>query len=155
MARHGENIRKRKDGRWEGRYQVYREDQQKKVYHSVYGRTYQEVREKMARQRQRQLSGGLLRPIGQGRPEHGGQEPKADREVRERLCRESLCRDPLYRDSPPPEDLLFTQAAREWLNDIKITKKVSTYVKYSQIYRNYLKEAFLDIRLSMMTDSLI
>ena len=155
MARHGENIRKRKDGRWEGRYQVYREDQQKKVYHSVYGRTYQEVREKMARQRQRQLSGGLLRPIGQGRPEHGGQEPKADREVRERLCEEPFCRDPLYRDSPPPEDLLFTQAAREWLNDIKITKKVSTYVKYSQIYRNYLEEAFLDIRLSMMTDSLI
>lgn len=47
MARHGENIRKRKDGRWEGRYSVYDEEKGKQVYHSVYGRTYNEVREKL------------------------------------------------------------------------------------------------------------
>ena len=32
MARHGENIRKRKDGRWEGRYPVYSEEKGKKIY---------------------------------------------------------------------------------------------------------------------------
>lgn len=47
MARHGENIRKRKDGRWEGRYPVYSEEKGKKIYCSVYGRTYEEVREKL------------------------------------------------------------------------------------------------------------
>ena len=47
MARHGENIRKRKDGRWEGRYPVYDETRGKQVYHSIYGRTYSEVREKL------------------------------------------------------------------------------------------------------------
>lgn len=30
MARHGENIRKRKDGRWEGRYKVF--DENKEIY---------------------------------------------------------------------------------------------------------------------------
>lgn len=47
MARHGENIRKRKDGRWEGRYPVYNAEKEKQVYCSVYGRTYEEVREKL------------------------------------------------------------------------------------------------------------
>lgn len=47
MARHGENIRKRKDGRWEGRYPVYSEEKGRKLYHSVYGRTYEEAKEKL------------------------------------------------------------------------------------------------------------
>ena len=47
MARHGENIRKRKDGRWEGRYPVYSAEKEKTVYCSVYGRTYEAVRDKL------------------------------------------------------------------------------------------------------------
>lgn len=47
MARHGENIRKRKDGRWEGRYLVYSRTKERKIYISVYGSTYKEVKEKM------------------------------------------------------------------------------------------------------------
>lgn len=48
MGRHGENIRRRKDdGRWEGRYKVYHEEKKKYVYRSVYGHTYDEVREKL------------------------------------------------------------------------------------------------------------
>lgn len=47
MARHGENIRKRKDGRWEGRFLVYNKDINRKVYHSVYAQSYKEVRKKM------------------------------------------------------------------------------------------------------------
>jgi len=51
MARHGENIRKRKDGRWEGRYKVY--DRKKEIYRyrSVYGKSYEEVREKLTTQK--------------------------------------------------------------------------------------------------------
>lgn len=43
MARHGENIRKRRDGRWEARYQ-----DGTKSYHSVYGYTYEEAKSKRA-----------------------------------------------------------------------------------------------------------
>ena len=47
MARRGENIYKRKDGRWEGRYKCGYDDNGKARYRSVYGRTYWEVREKL------------------------------------------------------------------------------------------------------------
>lgn len=48
MAKRGENIRKRADGRWEGRYiEAYSSDG-KAVYRSVYGRTYTEVKEKLS-----------------------------------------------------------------------------------------------------------
>lgn len=46
MGRHGENIRKRSDGRWEARYTVYDVKKGKKIYHSVYGYTYDEVKSK-------------------------------------------------------------------------------------------------------------
>lgn len=47
MARHGENIRKRKDGRWEGRYKTLSKEKGRIVYRSVYGSSYGEVREKL------------------------------------------------------------------------------------------------------------
>ena len=43
MARRGENIYKRKDGRWEGRYRL-----ETAKYRSVYGKTYHEVKTKLA-----------------------------------------------------------------------------------------------------------
>lgn len=50
MARHGENIRKRADGRWEGRYKVY-DEIRGNIYRSVYGRTYEQVKEKLSKVR--------------------------------------------------------------------------------------------------------
>ena len=44
MARKGENIYKRKDGRWEGRYQIKYDNVK---YHSIYGKSYHEVKEKL------------------------------------------------------------------------------------------------------------
>ena len=52
MARRGENIRKRKDGRWEGRYMSYDAYDQRRVARSVYGKTYAEVKEKLAERKQ-------------------------------------------------------------------------------------------------------
>lgn len=46
MPRHGENIWKRKDGRWEARYIKNRRSSGKAVYASVYGKTYKEVKKK-------------------------------------------------------------------------------------------------------------
>lgn len=47
MPKRGENIRKRKDGRWEGRYICARTESGKAIYHSIYGKTYGEVKEKL------------------------------------------------------------------------------------------------------------
>ena len=48
MARRGENIYKRKDGRWEGRYKCGFNESGKAKYCSVYGHSYAEVRSKLA-----------------------------------------------------------------------------------------------------------
>ena len=45
MPRKGENIYKRKDGRWEARY-IHHYENGKARYRSVYGKTYTEVKEK-------------------------------------------------------------------------------------------------------------
>lgn len=47
MARKGENIYKRSDGRWEGRYIRGRKPDGRAQYGSIYGKTYTEVRERL------------------------------------------------------------------------------------------------------------
>ncbi len=44
MSRKGENIYKRKDGRWEGRYKKNDSGQGMAKYSYVYGKTYGEVK---------------------------------------------------------------------------------------------------------------
>lgn len=46
MARKGENIYKRKDGRWEARYEKGRNSKGQIIYGSLYGKSYREVKEK-------------------------------------------------------------------------------------------------------------
>ena len=59
MARKGENIYKRKDGRWEGRYGAGRLPDGRARYRSVYGKTYREVKEKLLiKKRDACLAGG-------------------------------------------------------------------------------------------------
>lgn len=47
MPRKGENIFKRKDGRWEGRYIKHRDLSNKAVYGYLYGKNYTEVKQKL------------------------------------------------------------------------------------------------------------
>ncbi|HBV82473.1 MAG TPA: site-specific integrase, partial [Lachnospiraceae bacterium] len=48
MPRRGENIRKRADGRWEGRYKcVSAASGTKSYYKSIYGKSYGEVKQKL------------------------------------------------------------------------------------------------------------
>lgn len=47
MPRHGENIFKRKDGRWEGRYIFSYNENGKAKYKSVYGKSYSVVKQKL------------------------------------------------------------------------------------------------------------
>lgn len=46
MSRRGDNIRKRSDGRWEGRYRTISANGEKR-YRSIYGKSYGEVKEKL------------------------------------------------------------------------------------------------------------
>lgn len=48
MARRGDNIHKRKDGRWEGRYRKGRHPDGSILYGSLYGKSYSEVKEKLS-----------------------------------------------------------------------------------------------------------
>lgn len=54
MPRKGENIYKRKDGRWEGRYIMGRSADGKAVYKSLYAKSYKDIREKLKTAKQNQ-----------------------------------------------------------------------------------------------------
>ncbi len=47
MSRRGDNIHKRKDGRWEGRYKSGIKDDGTSAYRSVYGKTCTECKNKL------------------------------------------------------------------------------------------------------------
>ena len=47
MPRKGENIYRRRDNRWEGRYKVGFDESGKSRYRSIYGKSYQEVKIKL------------------------------------------------------------------------------------------------------------
>lgn len=47
MSKRGENIRKRKDGRWEGRYIKERKPDRSAIWGYIYGHSYTEVKEKL------------------------------------------------------------------------------------------------------------
>lgn len=47
MSRHGDNIRKQKDGRWEGRYKIDNDENGRTVYRSIYGHSHSEVKSKL------------------------------------------------------------------------------------------------------------
>ena len=46
MSKRGENVRKRKDGRWEARFRNGVDKNDAPIYSSVYGKTYKEAKEK-------------------------------------------------------------------------------------------------------------
>lgn len=125
MARHGENIRKRKDGRWEGRYKVFDEKQGKTVYRSVYGRDYEEVKEKLSRLRLGLDHTDAEKPRMREEPGSSNQAPASK------------------------SGLFFSQTAEMWLTMVAEKQKYSTYVKYSTVYRTHLAGIVGDCLLSV------
>ena len=65
MSRRGENIFKRKDGRWEGRYKNGCKDNGKTKYSSVYAHTYSECSTKLYAAKNKQISGNIPITVGQ------------------------------------------------------------------------------------------
>ena len=64
MARKGENIYKRKDGRWEGRYKIGVKPDGTAKYHSIYGKSYLAVKTQItvlkAKQKTEPISSGRV-----------------------------------------------------------------------------------------------
>jgi len=58
MARRGENIYKRKDGRYEGRYVIGRSENGRTKFGYVYGRHYQNVRDELAKRKAERIGRG-------------------------------------------------------------------------------------------------
>ena len=67
MARTGENIYKRKDGRWEGRYIKGRRSDGKPVYGYVYARKYHVCRDKLAQARSQHINHKIIKMCGAGK----------------------------------------------------------------------------------------
>lgn len=126
MGRHGENIRKRKDGRWEARYMVYDAQKEKKVGKSVYGHTYDEVKKKRAD------IISLLEKTSK----------KTDVEEQEK----NLLKEVLFQTAA--EEWLATIKAEDNL-------KPSTFEKYSMIYHAHLKDLLGETRLGKLTESFV
>lgn len=125
MPRRGDNIRKRTDGRLEGRYRVISEDGRKR-YLSVYGKTYGEVKEKISAEMY--LSGradsAVLQPVQiSGNPQ---------------VC-----------------DIDFCVLMEEWLGEVEQNRKYSTYVKYKKLYTCHIQNVFSSDKLSQMTNGYI
>jgi len=126
MGRHGENIRKRKDGRWEARYTVYDSQKEKRVGKSVYGHTYDEVKKKRA---------DILYLL-----ENPPEMPNSYEEKRKQGV---------------PGNILFETAAEEWLDEVRANDslKPSTLEKYSMVYYTHLKGILGKTSLDKLTDS--
>lgn len=121
MSRRGENIRKRSDGRWEGRFFITDSDTGQKKCKSVYAKTYADVKiklveakyiiEKEARKLQKEVS-----------VPHTVEQPKST-----------------YTPTPTSSgNITLNKIASDWLLDISRLKKHSTYIKYKEIYNNHL-----------------
>lgn len=125
MPRRGDNIRKRTDGRWEGRYQVISEDGQKR-YLSVYGKSYSEVKEKLTSRMymiNRTDSSVLQNSQKNGRPQL-------------QVC-----------------DTNFCALMEEWLEEVAQNRKYSTYIKYKKLYICHIQALFFSDKLSRMSNS--
>ena len=140
MARHGENIRKRKDGRWEGRYLVYSEEKGKKLYRSVYGRTYEAAKEKLTMKKislmeTRGMHAGNAAAEKEGSGNGSGKKSGLEGQTQ-------------------PENLMFSELAAGWLGEVRQTRKASTYVKYSMVYRVHLEPVLREVKASDIQDAL-
>ncbi len=126
MGRHGENIRKRKDGRWEGRYKVFDQNKGKNIYRSVYGRAYGEVKEKLSKAR----------------------FVCTYEEIKKQ---EQIIEDNQKNDAKTDVMVLFSKAAEEWLEEVVRNRKYSTYVKYDTVYKAHLSKIIGSCLISSVT----
>lgn len=122
MSRRGDNIRKRADGRWEGRYRIVSADGEKH-YRSVYGKTYGEVKEKLADMTCTVKKPELFFP-----------------------------NENIIGEEKTGCDIGFCSLVEEWLETIEKSRKYSTYIKYKSLYQCHIERLFTDDIFAYMTN---
>ena len=121
MPKKGENIYKRKDGRWEGRYIRARTADGKAVYSSVYASTYREAKAKLI------AAVASNNPV-QAEPAQSSQTHHSDQ---------------------------FGSVATQWLEDIRLQVKESTYNKYRNLLESYILPEIGDMLLCGISQEII
>ena len=124
MPRKGENIYKRKDGRWEGRYIKGRSPDGKAIYRSVYGKTYRNAKEKLQ-------SGVLYCKISE---------------------QDDYVPSNLVTPEGVDERCNFGSVAQDWLSSIQLQVKGSTYMKYRNLLQSYIMPSFQNSPLYSLTE---
>lgn len=125
MPRRGDNIRKRTDGRWEGRYPAISENG-KKRYLSVYGKSYSEVKEKLN-----------TRIYLTGKADFPDTHASSISESLQ-VCNTEFC-----------------VLMEEWLEEVAQNRKYSTYVKYKKLFTCHIQPLFLEDKLSQISNQYI
>lgn len=110
MPRKGENIYKRKDGRWEGRYIKGKNQEGKTTYGYVYAKTYKDVREKL-----------------------------------------TLAKHNIIRLEKKDFDFTFSQISKKWLEEKKLSVKISSYNKYRNTLEKYVIPKLGNIQISKLS----
>lgn len=123
MPRKGENIYKRKDGRWEGRYIKGRSPDGKSIYKSVYGKTYRIAKEKL-------------------------QSAAVDCRITPQDC--SIPAVPTFTVNQT-QNCDFGSVAQDWLSSLHLQVKDSTYMKYRNLLQSYLLPEFENSPLHTVT----
>lgn len=136
MSRRGENIRKRSDGRWEGRFFITDNDTGKKKCKSVYAKTYADVKIKLVE----------AKYMAENEVLHAKKEISVSYAVEQ------------PQSTYPPtttlsENITLHKIASEWLLEISRLKKHSTYIKYKEIYNNHLAMKLTGISIIDMSEN--
>lgn len=114
MSRRGENIHKRKDGRWEGRLPIFNDNNKIIKYHSVYAHSYRDVKA---------------------------------------LMKQNKCE--VQSTNTNKKSLTMEQLCKQWIDEVQIFVKQSTYAKYQQIIYRHILPYFSDITINKISDEII
>lgn len=144
MSRRGENIRKRKDGRWEGRYYMFEPQSGRNVMHSVYARTYSEVKEKLS------LAKVSAEFLAKGK--ESNIEVTSDMKVTSDIKAASNMKAASDVNGISNAEVSFRMVAEEWFAAIECSKKHATYMKYRSIYEKHMKEKLEKFSFSMLEE---
>lgn len=118
MSKRGENIYKRKDGRWEGRYIKNRTVGGKAIYGYVYAHSYKETRTKL---------------------QDAIRDWNSSAQVRQEKTETSD----------------FQSLAEEWFRHMEPLVKESTYRKYSNLWKSYIRPQLGHMQIPNISQSIL
>ncbi|MCD7750723.1 MAG: site-specific integrase [Lachnospiraceae bacterium] len=170
MGRRGENIRKRADGRWEARVVCGTPVEGRTHYKFLYGRTYQEAKNRKKEYYLAMENGMLNEGVSAANRTVTGMttadqtaggsaipasaQPTAGQQTAARQPPSESSRGPAQQ---PPQPVYFQEAIQGWLQYKKGNVKESSFAYYTLMVRNHLlpdlgEKPIQEITLPLLTD---